>query len=93
MRSWGRKVGDTKRNLPRGVAVGDCVGKLLDQGRRPAAKAIDLYELPQRTGAIERIGSDQGGKVEQLAHRAGFGEGDVPYVEAQIEVAVIDPHR
>ncbi len=34
-----------------------------------ALQAVDDEELPQRAGAVERVGDDQGGQVEQLAHR------------------------
>ena len=36
--------------------------------RLAAAQALDDDELPQRPGAVERVGDDQRGQVEQLAH-------------------------
>ena len=87
------EVEELQRQLHCPFAVGDRVVHLLDQGRLAAAKAVDDHELPQRAGAVERVAGDQAGQVEQLAHRAGLGQGDVADVVAQVEVAVGHPRR
>ena len=87
------EVEELQRQLHAAFAVGDRVVQLLDQSRLAAAQAVDDDELPQRSGAIERIAGDEAGQVEQLTHRAGLRQGDVADVVAQVEVAVGDPRR
>ena len=40
----------------------------------PPRSPSTMHELPQRARAVERIGGDQAGQVEQLAHRARLRE-------------------
>ena len=87
------EIEELQRQLHAGLAVGDRVVQLLDQCRLAAAQALDDRELPQRAGAIERVGRDQAGEVEELAHRAGLRQRDPAHVVVDVEVWVVDPHR
>ena len=59
----------------------------------PPSQTLDDEELPQRAGAVERIEHEQAGEVEQLAARAGSGQGDAADVEVDVEVGVVGPDR
>ncbi len=44
---------------------------------RPPFEPVDDDELPQRPGAVEGVGGDQGGEIAELAHRSGLRAGRV----------------
>ena len=79
------EVEELQRQLHAALAVGDGVVQLLDQRRLAAAQTVDHRELPQRTGALERVAGDQAGQVEQLAHRARLGQRHVADVVVDVE--------
>ena len=56
-----------------------------------ALHAVDDVELPQRPGAVERVGQHGGGQVEQLAQRPGGGQSDVADVVVEVDVGDVDP--
>ena len=82
-----------QRHLHAALAVGDRVVHLLDERRLAAAQPSMTRELPQRAGAVERVGGDQRGQVEELAHRSRLGQRDAADVEVDVEVGVVDPRR
>ena len=47
---------------------------------RPSGRPSTTHELPERAGAVERVLHEQGGQVEQLAHRPRLGQGQVAHV-------------
>ena len=56
-------------------------------------QSVDHHELPQRPGAVERLGIELGGEVEQLALGAGGGEHDFAKVRVDVELGVWHPCR
>jgi hypothetical protein len=88
-----REVEELQRQLHAALTVDDGVVHLLHQGALATSESVDHDELPQRTSAVERVGRDQAGVVEQLPHRAGLGQRHVTHVGANVEVGVVDPHR
>ena len=87
------EVEELERQLHAAFAVGDRVVELLDQRRAAFAQTVDQDELPQRTGPVERVGGDQRGEVEQLAHGTGLRQREVADVVVQIELRIVDPER
>ena len=87
------EVEELQGHLHPALAVGDRVVHLLHQRRPAATEALDDDELPQRPGAVEGVVGEQGRQVEQLAHRAGLGQGDAADVVVDVEVGVVDPRR
>ncbi len=73
------------------LAVGDGVVHLLQQRRSPSRQAVDQDELPEGTGAVDRVLHELRGQVEELALGAGFGQGQVPDVAVDVEVRVVLP--
>ena len=47
---------------------------------------FDDDELPQRSGAVERVERDQRGEIEQLAHGPRLGQGDAADVLIDLEI-------
>ena len=86
-------VEELHRDLQAVLPVGHRVVHLLDEGTPAALDAVDDVELPQRPGAVERIGEHRRGEVEQLAQRARRGQGDVADVVVEVDVVGVDPHR
>ena len=87
------EVEELERQLHAAFAVGDRVVQLLDQRSAAALQALDDHELPEGTGAIERIGGDQRGEVEQLTVASRLGEGDAAHVEVDVEIRIVHPDR
>ncbi len=56
-----------------------------------SAQTLDDHHLPQRTGAIERIGREQRREIEQVAFVAGRRQREPAEVIREIEVGVLNP--
>jgi hypothetical protein len=76
-------------------------GHTVDQGvvhlgvhRGPAAhQALDEVHLPEWTAPVERALMQAGELLAELLVVAGRGQRDLPYVELQVEVGILDPVR
>ena len=64
-----------------------------DQRERVLADAVDQPQLPQRLGAVERLGEDPPGQVAQLLLAGRRGQRGVAHVVAGVEMRVVDPDR
>ena len=58
-----------------------------------AVDALDEPQLPQRTAAVEHLGHEPFGELEQLPARAGRRERGQSHVSSDVELVVVDPHR
>jgi hypothetical protein len=66
----------------------------LREHREPArSEALDEPQLPQRLGAVEGLGEDPAGEVEQRPLRAGRRQPGVADVEGEVEARIVDPQR
>ncbi len=66
-------VDELLRHPDAALTIGDRVVHLLHQRGPVALEALDHDELPEGTGAVERIPHEQRGQVEQLAAAPGRG--------------------
>jgi len=71
--------------------VGDGVVHLLEQCGAAVREPFDERELPQRSRPVQRSLGQRRHEVEELAHAARSGRGDVPEVIVEIETRVVDP--
>ena len=58
---------------------------------RPRRQALDQRQLPQRPGAVERLGEELAGQLAQLGVSSGRREGHAPDVAIGVEGVVVDP--
>jgi hypothetical protein len=87
------EIDELRRQPHAGFPVHDRVVELLQQGRARPLETVHDEELPQRAGALERVGGEQDGEVEQLVEAARTGQRDVADVEVEIEAGVVHPRR
>ena len=74
-------------------AVDHRVVRLGDQREAPVGEALDSPQLPQRLRAVELLGEDPRGQVEQLLLRARFGQRGLADVVLEVEVRIVGPQR
>jgi hypothetical protein len=58
-----------------------------------ALQSLDHPDLPERARAVERTREDPARELAQLIERARAREREVAQVVADVEVAIVDPHR
>ena len=64
-----------------------------EQGEAIVAQTLDQPQLPQRTGAVQRLGEDPAGQSLELLFASRAGQRGVADVEVGVEVRIVDPHR
>jgi hypothetical protein len=87
------QVEQHRHQVHAGDAVHERVVVLGDQREAPALEALHEPGLPQRLGAVERLGVDAGGERPQLVLGARLGERGVADVELEVEARVVHPQR
>jgi len=63
------------------------------EGDLPAFEPMDQVELPERPGAVQRTAEDARHLVRQLLVAPRCGQSELPHVEVEVEVRVVDPVR
>ena len=66
----------------------------LSYQREPAVfQTLDQIHFPQRPRSIESPGQDPTDEFPELGERARSRQRRAPYVEGEVEILVVDPHR
>ena len=85
------------RNFGAGCTVDGSVMKFSDQSKAALRNPFDVIEtlndigFPQRSTRIQWPRVQTGCLDTELAPVAGTGEGDVPHMEFEVEIRVLDP--
>jgi hypothetical protein len=89
----GLEVEQVREDLRARHAVDGAVVDLRELRHQPVPKALDDVELPERAAPVERASDDARHLLGKLPIVSGRREPDVPDVEVEIEVRVLDPVR
>jgi len=89
----GREVEQHLGDVDPRDAVDHRVVALRDQGEAAVGEPLDHPHLPQWPGAVELLGEDPPGELQQLAVRAGPRERGLADVVLDVERRVVDPER
>ena len=74
-------------------AVDQRLVRLREDGHPAVGEPLDEVDLPQRTVPVERARDDPGHQLAQLVEAARARQRRAAYVEGEVEVRVVDPHR
>ncbi len=93
------EVDESQREFQAADAVGDRVVDLLEQRGAAVGEPVDERELPERSGAVERLLGEHAAEVEERAVVGGCRHGDDAHVRVDVEGGVVgklgrhDAHR
>ena len=87
------EVDEFERQAESTLAVGDRVVEALHHGRLAAAESVDHHELPQGSGAVERVHEERRREPVEVGPRAPTAQGDVLEVVVEVEVGIDLPLR